>query len=165
MRPCEAMQIRSHFLFFAVAMICFHTSLLSARTVSSPTPAPSVSLRMPAKSRSPSARDWFRCASSSTSSAGPYVPYGLPENFGYTCSPVIRACVTFASSIASRTAFCDSFEPSVGTRMFLNMFAPWQSAAPDAGRAPILGKSAAAVLDLRQFRATGRRPDPKEPEC
>src|SRR5689334_4691045 len=73
-RPCDAMQIRSHFFFFAVAITVFQTSLLSARTESSTTPAPSVSLRTPEKSSSPLARAWLRCASSSTSSAGPNVP-------------------------------------------------------------------------------------------
>ena len=36
-------------------------------------------------------------------------------------SAVILAFPNFASSIASLTAFCESFEPSVGTRIFLNM--------------------------------------------
>src|SRR5688500_13874796 len=55
-----------------------------------------------------------------------------------TCIPVIRASCSLASSTALRTAPCERSEPSVGTRMFLNIGSSPPSRAPLAeGVSPI----------------------------
>src|SRR3990172_9139194 len=126
LRPCEAIMIRSHLAFFACLMIASYGTPLVTDTLSQSTPT-ALALAVT------SARSFFERFPVSSSKRFLTTPaFGMTKpssmiiwNSGVTLRTVIFAPMDLASRMHCFTAFCESGDPSVGSRMCLYIEPPF----------------------------------------